>query len=206
MPNWCENSLTLRHADPAMIRRVADGYNNDRLFGEFFPCPEELTETVAGMTATPDSQEYQDHIAKVKANQERFGYSDWYEWQVNEWGTKWDTGSKDSDTVTLDDGATEINLYFNTAWSPPVRWYEKMEELGFEVRAYYYEQGMAFCGQYIDGEDAEFEVPGSSADVAESIPEEIDQAFNISENMAMWEEESQMDDETYSADEEEESK
>lgn len=188
MPNWCENSVTLRHTDPAMIKRVVDGYNNDKLFGEFFPCPEELTDTVSGSVGAPDSQEQQDHVAKVKDNREKFGYRDWYEWQVNEWGTKWDTGSGDGDTITVDEGATEVGLYFNTAWSPPVRWYEKMEELGFEVRAYYYEQGMAFCGVYTEGSDDEYEVPASSADVASEIPEEINQAFNISERMSEWEE------------------
>lgn len=44
-------------------------------------------------------------------NLKRYGETDWYEWSIKHWGTKWNAG----DTV-VDDGSIE----FETAWSTPV--------------------------------------------------------------------------------------
>jgi hypothetical protein len=61
---------------------------------------------------------------------ERFGYADWYGWQLNAWGTKWNASSvywnDDNDFVS-----------FNTAWSTPfallTKLSEKYPEARFEV-------------------------------------------------------------------------
>jgi hypothetical protein len=46
MPNWCENTLVLKHADRAMLERVVDSFKNGPgLFAEFFPMPKELEDT-----------------------------------------------------------------------------------------------------------------------------------------------------------------
>ena len=44
-------------------------------------------------------------------------------------------------------------------WSPPIALYEYLVENGWEVEVYYYEEGMMFCGQFVDGEDSSYEVP-----------------------------------------------
>ncbi len=36
----------------------------------------------------------------------------------------------------------------------PITLYEYLVENGWEVEAYYYEEGMQFCGQFVDGEDS----------------------------------------------------
>jgi hypothetical protein len=53
----------------------------------------------------------------------------------------------------------------------------------------YYEPGMGFCGAWMDGEDEYYQIEGNSEWVEANIPEYIDEAFGISENMAQWEEE-----------------
>lgn len=40
MPNWCDNSLTVSHSDPAMIDRFMAAVATDSLFGEFVPLQE----------------------------------------------------------------------------------------------------------------------------------------------------------------------
>jgi hypothetical protein len=78
---------------------------------------------------------------------------------------------------------------FDTAWSPPVRAYEKLSDLGFTVNAMYYEPGMAYAGIWTteDG-DEEFNLEGMSADqVANELPVELDECFGISECMAEYE-------------------
>lgn len=40
MPNWCDNSLSVTHSDPAMIDRFMAAVAADNLFGEFVPLQE----------------------------------------------------------------------------------------------------------------------------------------------------------------------
>ena len=39
MPNWCSNTLTLTHEDPAQIRRAADAFQRGELLQELVPNP-----------------------------------------------------------------------------------------------------------------------------------------------------------------------
>jgi hypothetical protein len=71
-----------------------------------------------------------------------------------------------------------------------------MEELGFEVKAMYYEPGMCFCGIYEDGSDDYYEYNEMTAgEVADTLPTELDEEFGISDSMAEWEAEQEEDDE-----------
>jgi hypothetical protein len=79
----------------------------------------------------------------------------WYSWNCDNWGTKWDANEV---MVGSCDGEC-IELHFDSAWSPPITLYEYLVENGWEVKAYYYEEGMQFCGQFVDGEDSSYEVP-----------------------------------------------
>jgi len=111
----------------------------------------------------------------------------WYEWNINNWGTKWDVDGID---CVIEDNTTKVA--FDTAWSPPIAFYEHLVELGFTVKAYYYEPGMGFCGIYDELGDAYYEIGDLNSDeVAETIPKELDEMFGISEEMASWEDENQ---------------
>jgi len=72
---------------------------------------------------------------------------------------------------------------FDTAWAPPVRAYEKLTALGFNVEAMYYESGMAFCGIWTsECGDEEYSLEGMSSDQVEAeLPVELDNMFGISE-------------------------
>jgi hypothetical protein len=105
---------------------------------------------------------------------------------VNEWGTKWDTECHSVDTY--EEHPDTLEAVFDTAWAPPVPFYEKLERMGFQVEAKYYEPGMGFAGMYSDGCDDYYELSGMSAeDVEQKIPEELDAEFGISDSMYEWE-------------------
>ena len=175
MPNWCNNGITLRHADPQMIQRAAKALAVGQFFQEFIPCPAELVEAVANFTKNEDM------VAK-------HGYSSWYDFNIANWGTKWDVSS---DNVEIQDANT-VTAGFDSAWAPPVTAYERLMDLGFEVEAFYYEPGMAFVGKWADGIDEYYELGGEdSTTVRASIGEELDDYFAISESMADWEEENE---------------
>jgi len=134
MPNWCNNGLVLTHKDPAMIERVIAGQKS--LLQEFIPCPQELIDTVSGFVG-----EGQDLLeAKQRANVEKYGYTTWYEHNVNEWGTKWDVHADTCDRVD----ENTVHLSFDSAWSPPIGAYQKLEAMGFGVQAFYNEGGMCY--------------------------------------------------------------
>ena len=48
----------------------------------------------------------------------------WYDWNVRNWGTKWEVGVSDDDkypeTELMEEDETSLSYRLNTAWSPPV--------------------------------------------------------------------------------------
>jgi len=117
----------------------------------------------------------------------KYGYSDWYSWCVNNWGTKWDISPYG---VEINEHGVLVGA-FDSPWGPPIQAYEKLEALGFEVRAYYYEPGMGFTGMY-EGADEYYDYSGMSADEAEDmLPETLNEMYGITENMREWEEENE---------------
>ena len=126
MPNWCMNKLTVSHANPDMVDRFENAYNLGKACNEFLPLPEG---------------------------------EDWYSWQINNWGTKWDIGADIGTEKEERYGLkatrvdNEVCCSFDSAWSPPIGLYEKLVDLGYDVKASYWEPGMAFCGIWDNGAD-----------------------------------------------------
>ena len=189
MPNWCNNSVELYHTDPAMIERARNAFNDGRLLDELIPVPQELRDTVSGHCGDGYAQELNQF--KMELNIKYFGAKDWYDFCVNKWGTKWDVGADGNPAQDIPGG---LMLGFDSAWSPPLGAYEQMVEMGFRIRAMYYEGGMAFAGIWEDGNDDYYEYGGmNSEQVAKELPPELDEAFGISESMAEWEAENEED-------------
>jgi hypothetical protein len=191
MPNWCSNTLTISHKDKTMMKRVVRGYNRNGLLREFIPIPKELTDTVSGTVGSKESYEQRLLEEKQKLNREFFGYTDWYSFCVAEWGTKWDIGHGDGyEKLTLKDIKNNtVRIGFDSAWSPPIEAYQKLCDMGFSIRAMFYEGGCCFCGIWEDGEEESYDIKGNSKWVKKNIPSEIDEEFSISFSMAEWENE-----------------
>jgi hypothetical protein len=165
MPNWCDNTLNLTHEDPSQIDRAIEAFKQGKLCEEFHPVPPELLSDNGIDTG-------------------------WYNWRVNNWGTKWDVGGETAGHV---DRLSENSVYFafESAWSPPVEFYSFLvEELGFTVDAMYYEPGMNFAGRFYDGED-QFVQWSSLEEAREILDDDLDQQFGIIEGMEAWEEENE---------------
>ena len=175
MPNWCNNTVTIQHNDPAKIAALSEAIQNGDFCKFVKPIPEALKDTTA-----PNSD------ANAKALIEEYGYSDWYDYCVNEWGTKWDV----SDEGGLDIDGDTITFSFDSAWAPPIGIYEQLAADGYEVDAMYHEPGMCFVGRFIGGEDFCIGYEDESSDtVREAIGEELDDYYGISEQLAEYEDE-----------------
>ena len=140
MPNWCSNTLHISGDDDKVKSFFNNGIQNGLWkMSLYFPMPKELEETTA-----PSKENNEDLI-------KRFGYDNWYDWRCANYGTKWDADSENYG---------DDHVYFETAWSPPLPWLEKVAkdypELTFRLD--YSEEGMQFGGTcvalHIDGEFA----------------------------------------------------
>ena len=176
MPNWCDNSVTIRHKDPVKLAALAEAINNGDFCKSVLPIPEALANTSA-----PNREPNAGDLV------EQTGYADWYDFCVNEWGTKWDVNPYDKVHV---DGDT-LEFSFDSAWSPPTGIYQALYEQGYSVTGYYYEPGMCFVGKWEDGDDEYYEYSDydTAADVREHIGEELDDMFCISEGLEQDEDE-----------------
>jgi hypothetical protein len=184
MPNWCNNYLELTHDDPAMIERAKKAYVDGRLLDEFCPVPKSL-HIVAGCVGDPDEQKKLEE--DTARNLEVHGYGNWYDYCVNEWGTKWDVGGDDG--MITEDGPNALRMSFDSAWAPPVNAMEKFMDLGFRVKLIYWESGMCFAGLFDENGDDFYELGGMTADqIAETINPEIDECMCITESIREWEE------------------
>ena len=90
---------------------------------------------------------------------------------LEEWGTKSDI---QGDVIFVN--GDSIYIEFQTAWTPPIEFYNKMVQMGIQVDAMYYEPGCGFCGMYNNGIDNYIEFESF-----DEIPEDIVDQFGIEE-------------------------
>ena len=183
MPNWCNNTITIR-GEKEDIDRLESFLNENggkEWFTFFRPLPSELQDTTASFTA----EQNQELI-------EKYGHSDWYSWSVENWGCKWNCDAQDWSR----DGDS-ISFWFDSPWGPPTELYSFISrDTDFDVEAGYHEEGMCFVGRFFDGEDESYEY--SDVGSLDDIPEDIVEDWNLREMLeerAEWEEDEEEDDE-----------
>ena len=192
MPNWCNNYLVLEHEDPEMITRARKAFNEGKLLEEFCPVPASL-HIVAGRVGSDDEPEQKKLEEDTARNLEVHGYANWYDYCVNEWGTKWDVGGEGDQSSQ--DSPTDVRMNFDSAWAPPIAAMEKFQDLGFKVKLIYWESGMCFCGLFDENGDDYLDYTDMSADeVDKAINDEVDECMCIVENLRTWEEDNAEDD------------
>jgi hypothetical protein len=149
MPNWCENSLTI--SGPLEILKELE--EAQLSLEKLFPCPKELLETKS--PAIYNDKE------KGELNTEKYGYPDWYSWQVANWGTKWDLSLHSLDLDEGVDGKGYLCAGFDTAWSPPVeamkKIFEKYKGRGLKIELEYFEPGCSFIGKVTANDEDDFD-------------------------------------------------
>ena len=173
MPNWCQNSMTISHPNAAKIKKAAKAWNSGKFLQTMIPCPSELLDATKGWTNDEDAQKESEK--RIAANIEKYGYPTWYEYQIAEWGTKWDVGCHPSYGDDAIVSGNSFSVGFDSAWSPPCAAYAKLKALGYTIKAYYYESGMDFCGRWDDGFDDCYDIS------KDGIPQDISEEMGIEE-------------------------
>jgi hypothetical protein len=159
MPNWCSNTfeVTGPKAKIDEFEKFLNENNGKEWFDFFAPTPEEFRE------------------------------EGWYEWNVNNWGCKWNCDAQDWDRKE-----DTISFWFDSPWAPPTELYNKIQEDGFSVTAQYNEEGVGFVGEFVDGVCEDYEY--SSLDDLDEIPERMVEYWNLRENLESWEDDEDDDD------------
>ena len=184
MPNWCNNTITIT-GGANTIRNLweeaqtaikdKDGKGSFGLLSAMAPEPDyEVTEVAPAV------------------GEEKI-MSDWWDWRVTNWGTKWDVDDDGLEFEDHGDGTATIRGWFDSAWSPPLEalntFCEDMDGVYAEI--YYHEPGMTFVGYWdSEGSDDHYDYSdATSTTIRDVIPEYLDDHFDISGDMEMWEEE-----------------
>ena len=200
MPNYCNNNIVITGPNSVIdkIEKIANGDKGD-LLQYFYPMPEALQDTTAPLQKDATKEEK----AKAKENLKKYGYDNWYDWRVENWGTKWDIMEfYNINRKEISEDESEIWLGFDTAWAPPLGAYEKFidENSNCSLKAYYYEPGCDFMGEWDNGIDSCFEVAKYGLDDdfwKQGIGSTLDDYFGITESMAQYLEDTMMDEEVY---------
>ena len=200
MPNYCNNNIVITGPNSVIdkIEKIANGDKGD-LLQYFYPMPEALKDTTAPLPKDATKEEK----AKAKENLKKYGYDNWYDWRVENWGTKWDIMEfYNINRKEIGEDESEISLGFDTAWAPALGAYEKFidENSNCSLKAYYYEPGCDFMGGWDNGIDSCFEVAKYGLDDdfwKQGIGSTLDDYFGITESMAQYLEDTMMDEEVY---------
>ena len=197
MPNWCDNQITITGPNSVIdkIEKIVKEESNNAengLLQFFHPMPKELLDTEAGPIAKTKAEKNARQARKLE-----FGAENWYDWRVNNWGTKWEVCEfYGVDRQHLNDSLDEstISFAFSSAWSPPIGAYEQFlsDNDNCSLKAYYYEGGCDFMGEWDNGSDdcyAPSDYKSTDDFWQDGIGSTLDDIFNITESMAEYEQE-----------------
>ncbi|MCR5020356.1 hypothetical protein [Ruminococcus sp.] len=114
MPNHITNQIKLSGED-AEIHKLMETVRNDELghgtidFNKIIPMPDTVYDGDLG-----------------PAEHEKYGYNNWYDWRIANWGTKWNAyGYNEGE----DYSCNKDSLRLLTAWSAPHAVLEKLSEM-----------------------------------------------------------------------------
>lgn len=110
MPNWCHSILEITGPKDE-IDSIADTKLD---FEKIMPTPADLIPYTSDSFGMTQFQE--------QSNLATYGYESWYDWRLNNWGTKW---NPEQPELTKRDSKT-IDASMDTAWSLPLELLKKL--------------------------------------------------------------------------------
>ena len=152
MPNWVMNELTCIFQTSEELKSFKSKVDEKNFYNSFFPMPEILVDTQSpninvdnlileynkktnstamGLTEIIKSNHsfFSGIAEQALKNQQAYiatGYYDWYTWNLNNWGVKWD--ASDVKVKELPDFNTVI-YSFNSPWGCPEHFVRELSKL-----------------------------------------------------------------------------
>lgn len=134
MPNWTTNKLTITGPaeDLAILNQIITADNGKLSLKHFIPTPDALTKICTGFHKDADGKEvrewYESKDAEGKPVQTpvtqqehddfkvKYGATNWYDWNLANWGTKWDIDGNNQQCCMTNE---KILINFLSAWDTP---------------------------------------------------------------------------------------
>jgi len=194
MPNWCDNQITITGPNSVIDKIekiIKEEKDTNGLLNFFYPMPKQLEGTEAG----PPAKTKKEKLERARLQVE-YGASNWYDWRTTNWSTKWEVcefyGVDRQYQSEQNEGESTISFGFSSAWAPPIGAYEMFLEKNEEcsLRAFYYEGGCDFMGEWYDGVDdcyAPSDYKSTDDFWQDGVGSTLDDVFNITESMAEYE-------------------
>ena len=183
MPNWCNNTITLTGPKDKVKKIFDEAKKEDCLLNLLYPMPSALEGTTSPAPKEGKVQPLVD------------GFDNWYDWRVQNWGSKWDVDTDNLEYREEDDQGI-IQGWFDSAWAPPIHAYEYFltHNEDCSIKSYYYEGGCDFAGEWYDFADAMLNPSDFTADEMEQkksgLIYDLNEHFAFSESVREYEEES----------------
>jgi hypothetical protein len=139
MPNWTANTLEITDRTEAIasFKKFMGEDNDGFCFKKLVPPPDDMFEGNLG--------------DKERAECEKKGIANWYDWQIENWDTKWNACHVVSEEETFLDGKwTTITYQFDTAWCAPLKVIDALKKKfpDLEISGGYVHEGYEGCGSF----------------------------------------------------------
>jgi len=114
MSNWCLNNILVQ-GNAADISEFKEWLGEgEGLLNKILPTPQGLREAVSRCHGDPEEQKI---LARQrKANLDKYGSADWYDWNLKNWGTKGDVDCEMDESNSFED---QVFFSFRSSWTPP---------------------------------------------------------------------------------------
>lgn len=176
MPNWCYNSLTIEGIaeDISAIKQqvsqpfTRDHENYDMDQKKMVWKTYQYNNPVFAFWNIVKPTDLETYALQKDPKQDpniiNFEGDNWYDWNVRNWGTKWDVSVSDDEqwpeTELVEDWSDRLIYSFNTAWSPPLQAIEELSKQYPNVEfTLSYEEETGWGGEhlFVDGNGTEIE-------------------------------------------------
>ena len=155
MPNHCNNRVTIYGSgndtdeSRTQIAKIKQMFEDENCFGQIIPEPDWANTPL--MSSDVQGLVYdRGKVGELPVNG-TFQSTDrrddrWYDWRLCNWDTKWDC----YDVVVTDDDPDQLEVEFNTAWSPPEAICSALREQypDLSVSWFYDEPGCEIAGYF----------------------------------------------------------
>ena len=160
MPNHVATILTVtgKSVKDFRVKHIAVNDKSEEYFdfNTVIPCNPDLHKAISPARTEIDLErarkngdqkqidEVTDQMILCKLNQDKYGYTNWYDFCCAEWGTKWGA----YDCYIEQDEDDVFVLRYNTAWSPASPVLQKLSEMYPDLifEQHVLDEGMGFAG------------------------------------------------------------
>jgi hypothetical protein len=147
MPNWTTNTLTIVNLTLEQETELIKQLKSEEFLSHYLPTPDfpSIPNEDGELPVVVESKDKNGEVWCIHHQFESTGEQDtrWYDWQVKNWGTKWDIAD-----VNFLDTDCGIWVSFQTAWAPCVEGLQAISKQ-FPLASFilgYHELGCDFAG------------------------------------------------------------